>query len=184
MCVCVCVWTAPPYTWSCGFLLRRVWSGGSPRPPAAASTSSRTAAPSSLCRFCRSCNNTADSDMSAATHVSSLAGSLSSAERPTHWDVLSVTAVCTKVGKATYVFALAFRCRFLSSFSFVSCSSSFSAGDYQRLISFCSSSEQQTKQNKCFYLPPQSLSASCKRKQIFGVSLKVTNEEAAGGHLL
>lgn len=46
------------YMWSCGFLARRAWSGGSPRRPAAGSTPSRSPSPSSPCRFHQSCNNT------------------------------------------------------------------------------------------------------------------------------
>lgn len=63
--------SAASYMWSCGFLVRRVWSGGSPRRPAAGSMLSRTASPSSPCSFHQSCNNTANSDIFAAMQVSS-----------------------------------------------------------------------------------------------------------------
>lgn len=74
---------------------------------------------------------------------------------------------CIKVVKVTYFLAFFFRFFFFSFLLFVCSSSSFSAGDYQSVTSFssCSSREQQTKQNKAFYLPPLSLSASWKRKQ-------------------
>lgn len=81
---------------------------------------------------------------------------------------MKVTVECIKVVKVTYFLVFFFRFFFFSFLLFVCSSSSFSAGDYQSVTSFssCSSREQQTNQNKAFYLPPLSLSAAWKRKQM------------------